>query len=796
VEESGFFGRRGDYAGSGDWREHRPFQHLQRGFAEASSLCRPESYRNALGGNPGTPAMPVAPANFVDWRTQTRSFTEIAAINPFLNFILTGIDTPVRVSGAAVSWNFFRLLGVRMSLGREFLPEEDQPGRNRVAILTHSTWVNHFGSRADILGGTLMLNDVAFTVVVVLSADSEFVGRASNFHAKDRFDVWVPLAISRVNPSRGSHPLRVFARLKPETTMEQAQADLNMVATNLARMYPEDNRDRGIRAVPLYEEVTAELRPALWTFMAAVSCVLLIACANVANLMLSRGASRHREISVRVAIGAGRGRIVQQLLVESVVLAFGGGATGLMLAIAAVRLAMRYLPPDLARAAAISGTPIDARVAVFTGFITLATGILFGLAPLFESRRVSPNDALKQEARIAGDGRSRLRSVLIVGQMAVTLLLLIGAGLLGKSLWALLSVPPGFRTDHMLTATLTLPRSRYPMPEQIAAFQRELIERLNHAPGVQSAGLGAYLPLSGADNGWAFTIEGRPPLPQGVYNVVKYRPVSHAYFETIGMPLLRGRSFSATDSRNAPFVVVINAAMAREYWGGENPVGQRLRFASAEWRTIIGVVGDVRHEGLDRDLKPEMYVTFAQAPQPEGVSSIVVRTAISPASATTVLRNAVSAIDPALPLDQIRTMEELVSSSVGAPRFRTVLLTVFSMLAIAMAAVGIYGVTNYSVAQRTREFGVYLALGATASDVMRLVLRRSATLIVLGAGTGLLGAFGLTRLVAGFLFGVAALDPLTFGAATVFLFAIALFASYVPAKRASRVDPIAALRYE
>jgi putative ABC transport system permease protein len=742
---------------------------------------------------PGSGALgTVAPANFVDWRERTHSFSAVAAINPFPSFVLSGSGDPVRVSAAAVSWNFFSVLGTPITMGRSFLQEEDQPGRNHVAILAYATWVDRFGARADILGKTITFSDVDYAVVGVLPREFEFVTKTSDFQARNRFDVWVPLALNKT-PSRGTHPLRVFARLEPGTDLRQAQAEVDLLATDLARTYPEDNRGKGITAIALREHVTADARPALLTLLGAVGCVLAIACANVANLLLSRGASRQKETSVRLAIGASRVRIAQQLLVESALLGLVGGAIGLGFAFAATRVAVPYLPPDLSRAA---GVAIDWRVLIFTGAISLATGILFGLAPLFQARRVNAAESLMPGTRVVGGRQAGLRSSLVVGQMAVTVILLIGAGLMAKSLWALLHVPRGFRSEQVLTARLTLPRLRYQDAARVAAFQRDLFERLRHMPGVQSAGAGAYLPLSGDDNGWAFFIEGRPPLPTGVYEFAKYRAVSDGYFEALGVPTMQGRAFRTADDQDAPYVVVINASMARAHWGDQTPVGQRLRFGGPQWRTVIGVVGDVRHEGLSAEPKPEMYVPFAQAPNVESTPTIVVRTAIDPVAMTSALRAAVAVTDTAVPLDRVTTMEQLVSASVGQPRFRTFLLAALSMLAMVMAVVGIYGVTNYTVVQRTREFGIYLAVGATTGDVLRLVLGQAAVLILSGLAVGLLASLALTRLIAGWLYGVAPLDLQTFGAVALVLFAVACLASYIPARRATRIDPMVALRYE
>jgi putative ABC transport system permease protein len=737
----------------------------------------------------------VAPANFVDWREQARSFSGVVAINPFPAFVMNTPDAPARVSAAAVSWNFFSLLGARVAIGRGFLPEEDRPDRNRVAILTHRLWMERFGGRSSVVGSPVALNDQSYTVVGVLPEDFELVNRSADFQARTSFDIWVPLALTN-NPSRGSHPLRVFARLKPGVTLENAQADLNDIAANLSRAYPADDKDTGIAAVALHEQVTGDVRPALITLSGAVGFVLLIASANVANLMLSRGTARQKEIAVRMAIGASRLRVARQLLVESAVLACIGGALGLLLAFAAVRAAAPYLPSDLSRA---NGFPVDARVLIYTALISLTTGALFGLAPLFQMRRISASESLQHGTRIAG-GSARLRSALVVGQMAVTVILLISAGLMEKSLWALLHVPPGFRADRVMSARLTLPRSRYTDIARVSAFHRELIQRLQESPGIEAAGLTAYLPLSRLDNSWVFFIEGRAPLPIGVYNNAKYRPVSEGYFETIGMKTIRGRTFTAGDHTDAPWVVVINESMARTYWGTQNPIGHRLRFGSRstgpDWRTIVGVVGDVRHEALEDEPKPELYVPFSQAPSTEPMAAIVVRTTIDAAATTKTLRDTVSAIDRSAPLDEVRTLEEIVSLSVSQPRFRTALLVVFSTLALLMASIGVYGTTSYSARQRTREFGVYVAMGATSRDVLRTVLGRAAIVIAIGLVLGLLASVGLTRALTKFLYGVTPLDPATFVAAPLFLFIIAIVASYVPARRATRVDPIVALRYE
>lgn len=744
---------------------------------------------------PGSEPGSVAPGNYLDWRTQSQSFSDIATLYPFRSFILTGYGETARLAGAGVSSNFFRLLGVEMTLGRAFLEEEDSPDKGRVVVLTHSTWQNRFGGRKDILGQRLILSDNAYTVVGVLPVDFKFVSRAADFGNGDQaFDLWVPLAFTdREKGQRGTHPLRVFARLKPGVSPGEAQAELDVIGANLARQYPDSNKDEGIMAIPLGQQVTGDFRTALTTLLCAVGLVLLIACANVANLLLSRAAAREREIAVRLALGASRGRLARQLLTESVLLSLIGGALGLVLAAVALKTLAPLLPADLPR---LSEIAVDMRVFLFTAFVSIATGILFGLAPLFRSNKTTAGESLKQSGRVTGGIHQGLRSVLAVTQVAVALILLTGAGLMLKSFWSLLHVSPGFRTEHVLTSRVSLPKSRYPDARRISEFQRDLLERVRSAPGIQSAGITAYLPFSGTDNAWAFTIDGRPPLPPGEYVMAKYRVASTRYFSTIGIPLLRGRDFTDADTADAPFVVIINESMARAHWLGENPVGQRLKFGSDIWRTVIGVVGDVHHENLDGEAKPEMYVPFSQSPNRESRSIVVMRTAVDPGAATSALREAVSSIDTALPIDQVSTMEQLVSASVGQPRFRTVLLGAFALLALVMASIGIYGVLNYLVAQRTREFGIRIAIGATEGDVLRLVLGRAAVLVGVGLAVGILGSASLAKLISGLLYGVDALDPLTFAVVPLLLAAVALLASYIPARRAMRVEPITALRQD
>ena len=754
--------------------------------------------KNIFDGTLGT----VAPANFFDWRAQSRSFSRMAAIDPYPDFILNGASEPQRLAGAAVSSGFFSLFGVRMALGRDFLAEEDHPGRNQVVVLSYSAWTRYFSARPDVVGRPLTLNNGSYTVVGVLPRDFSLASKASDFQARNRFDLWTPLALpSPPEPwQRGTHPLCVFARLKPGVAPAQAQADLNRIAGNLQRMYPDDDKQMGIAAVPLGQHVVANVRTALFTLLAAVGMVFLIACANIANLLLTRAAARQKEMSLRVALGASRRRLARQLLTESMVLAVAGGVLGAVIAFLSVPALVRHLPTDLPRTSEIA---VDGRVLAFTSLVALMTGIVFGLVPLFQTWRVSANDSLKQSGRIVAAGQSRLRGALIAGQVAIAMVLLIGAGLMTKSLWTLLQVSPGFRTEQVLTARLSLPpqytngyKFGIGQHRRISTFQRELLGHVRDISGVQSAAFTAYLPLSGTDNSWAFIIEGRPPRPEGVYDMANYRPVSAGYFETMGIPVERGRGFSTGDTEDSPLVVAINETMARTWWGRQNPVGRRVRFAGAAWRSVVGVVGDVHHEALGTKPEPEMYVPYGQVPNVEARPTIVLRTSIEPANVVNALRRAVAEVDPNVPVDQIETMKQIVFGSVGQSRFRTTVIVMFALLALFVASIGLYGVMSYLVSQRIREFGIRMAVGASRGAVLRLVLRQAAKLVGVGIGLGLVVAALLARLIASLLYGVGPLDAATLATVSILLAVVALVASYVPAHRAAKVDPMSSLRYE
>jgi predicted permease len=743
----------------------------------------------------------VAPANYYDWHEQSHSFAKMAAIDPNPDFILTGSGQPRRLAGAAVSQEFFSLLGVRMTVGRDFLPAEDRPGANQVVILSYSTWTNFFGGRPDVAGRSIRLNDTQYTIVGVLPRDFYLVGKSADYQSRTRFDVWTPLALPSPPPAwqRGTHPLRVFARLKPGISIEKAHADLNQVAANLQRLYPDDDKQKGIAAVSLGQHVVGGVRLALFTLLGSVAMVLFLACANIANLLLTRGATRQKEIAVRIALGASRPRVARQLLTESLVLALAGGVLGFILALVGIPALVAHLPADLPRAAEIA---VDWRVMSFTSLISILTGVLFGMVPLYQSRLVSANDSLKS-GRAVATGQSLLRSSLIVGQVAIAAILMSGAGLLTKSFWKLTRVSPGFQTEHILTARLSLP-PRYTNGNvfgtgkhlEISHFQAELLRRVKEIPKVQSAAFTSYLPMSGVDNSWAFDIEGRAPNPPGVYDVANYRPVSAAYFETMGIPILRGREFSASDNENSPLVVLVNATMARTWWGTRDPIGMRLRFGDQLWRTIVGVVDDVHHGSLETKPEPELYVPYGQVPNVEARPVIVLRASVDPAGLISQMRLAVAAVDPNVPMDQVETMKQFVYGSEDESRFRMVAVLSFALLAMFVASIGLYGVMSYSVAQRTREFGIRMAVGATRGAVFAVVLANAAELVAIGICLGVVGALLLARLIATLLYGVTPFDASTFVGVSLLMAAVALFSSYLPAQRAARINPMDALRYE
>jgi putative ABC transport system permease protein len=728
-------------------------------------------------------------ANYIDWRDQNHVFENIAAIAGG-NFNLTGVGDPERITGYRVSASLFPLLGVAPQVGRWFTPDEDRAGANPVVIMSHRLWQRRFGGDPNIVGKPLTLNGRSVTLVGIMPADFRF-------HTQDD-ELWAPIAFSQEDQAnRGTHYLDVMARLKPGVTLGQAQAEMSTIAARLQQQYPETNTDVGSEVVPLHEHLVGNIRPALLIFLGAVGLVLLIACVNVANLLLARAAVRQREIAVRVALGASRWRLIRQFLTESVLLGVLGGGVGLLLALFGLRLLTALIPPDIPQ---ISNISIDPSVLGFTILISLLTGLIFGLAPAIQWSSLSPNDTLKEGGRDAVAGRgNRIRGGLIVAEVAISLVLLIGAGLLINSFLRLRHVDPGFRTNNLLTMRLFLPQLKYREPAQRAAFFTDINRRLENVPGVKSSAVTTNLPLYKQSTETNITIEGRPDPPPNQEPIITTRVISPKYFETMGIPLLSGRQLTDQDTDSSPNVTVISETMARRYWPGENPVGKRIAFDRPEkeddWFQIVGIARDVRQYDLISDIKPQMYVSYQQVgffvPR-----DLVVKTDVEPLSLAAAVRQTIWDIDKDQPVSNIRTMDQIASESTARQRFSMLLFSIFASVALLLAAVGIYGVMSYSVAQRRGEFGIRMALGAQKRDVLKLTIGKGLKLVLLGVVFGLAGAFALTRLMKSLLFGVGATDAPTFAAISLVLVGVALLASYIPARRATKVDPIEALRYE
>jgi len=749
-------------------------------FAEADKLVRVYEKRLKLGRQRNAVSAP----DFIDWRSQNRVFEDIAAYAPW-STNLTGGDEPMRLAGTVTSASLFSVLGVRPQLGRTFLAEEDQPNGDRVVILSHGLWQRRFGSDTGVVGRSIVLNGASFTVVGVMPAGFEFPSKET--------ELWAPLGLDPSNQEgRGSHYLDVVARLKPGVTLQQAQANMETIAGELEKQY-QVNTGHGVNIFPLYEEIVGSVRTALLVLLGAVGLVLLIACANVANLLLVRTVARQKEIAIRTTLGASRRRIIQQLLTESILLGVLGGALGLLLAVWGTDLLINISPSNMPRMSEIT---IDYRVLGFTFAISLLTGVIFGLLPALQALRFNINESLKSEGRgvVGSSSRSRARSVLIVTEIALALVLLVGAGLLIKSFKRLGEVDPGFKPDNVMTMQLSLPRAKYGKPEQQSAFIQQVLERIEAVPGVGSVSMVAAPPFSGFTASRYFQIEGRPPRPAGEGFNAGYNSASPNYFQTLGIPLRRGRDFTRQDVMGTPEVVIINEAMARRFWPDEDAIGGRLRIGEDAWRTVVGVVGDVRHTGLDEEPKPEMFYPYLQSPL--SFMTLMVRSATDEKSLRASIQREIRAVDPDLPVYGIKSMEQLISESVSPRRLNMILLTTFAIVALVLAALGIYGVMAYSVSQRTHEIGIRMALGAQRGDVLKMIVGQGLILTLTGIGIGLAASFGLTRLMASLLYGVTATDPLTFIVVALVLGTVALMASFIPARRATRVDPMEALRYE
>ncbi|HJZ81428.1 MAG TPA: ABC transporter permease [Pyrinomonadaceae bacterium] len=743
--------------------------------------------------------------NFADLRSQSKSFERLAAYYND-NFTLTGQREAVLLRGAVVTADLFPLLAVSPALGRSFLPEEDQAGggsQGRPAILSWECWQQRFAGERAMVGRVITLNNTSFTVIGIMPAEFRFPIQAQPV------EVWVSTALDyekkgpgSIMAQRGYRGWRVIGRLKPTATPEQAQAEADVIATGLATQFPEVNKDMGIKALPLLESIVGDLRPTLLLLLGAVGFVLLIACVNVANLLLERGISRQREITVRLALGAGRWRIARQLLIESVLLAGLGGIVGTLLAVWGMNLIMALSPEGIAR---IAETQLDVRVLAFTALVSLATGVAFGLAPALIISRTNLAESLKEGGRSTSSSNrtNRARSLLVVAEIALAMVLLVGAGLLIQSLVRLQQVKLGFDPHNVLTFNVAMPTDRSTGPPQIADFYRRLTERMQALPGVVNASVIFQMPLGGRAGTTGLGIKGYQPLdpadePEAVIHIA-----GPEYFRTMGIALVQGREFTEHDDLNSTPVLIINEALARKYFPNENPIGRQIiaGFSTVPTtgdtpprREIVGVVADVKHHNLSVPPRPEFY--YAQAQMPIATMTVVARTSGDPHSLINPARGAVQSLDKDAPVYGPRTVEELISRSVATPRFNTLLLGLFAAVALVLTMVGLYGVISCIVSQATHEIGIRMALGARQSDVLKLVVGHGLMLTLVGLGIGVVGALTMTRLMKSLLFGVTATDATTFVTVSLALIVVSLLACYIPGRRATKVDPLEALRYE
>ncbi len=726
--------------------------------------------------------------NYQDWK-KNRSFQDLAAFVP-TDSILSALEEPARVPDAVITSNLFSVLGVQPALGRAFTPKEEEPGADREVILSNSTWRTQFAADPHVLGRTLELNGQPYQIIGVMPPSFAFPSKTTQ--------LWRPLALSpRGRANRGGYFLNVVGRLKPGVRMEDARSEMTAIGARLEQQYPDQNRGYGVWTVPLLRQTVGRMREVLLVLLGAVAFVLLIACVNVANLFLGRGAARGREIAVRGALGAGRSRLIRQLLTESTVLSILAGALGLAVAFWGIRGLVLLAPKDLPR---LNEIAIDIPVLVFTLLVSLAAGVLFGMVPALRISRVDLNDALREGGRSMSGGRRMryVRSGLTVAEVALSMILLTGAGLMIRSLLTLEAIHPGFLTENVLTWRVSASRTKYAQPPQLAAFYADLLQRLQSIPGVQSAAATTDVFLSSTPNSGSFTVEGHPsPPPEQQIEATTDR-VTTGYFQTMGVPLLRGRFFNEHDGPDTTPAVLINETMARRFWPGEDAVGKRFKFGDAgsnsPWLTVVGIVGDMRRQGQDKVARCETFSSLAQRPA-RGMT-LVIHTASDPAKTAGMVRDAVRSIDKSAVLFERSTIADQIGESLAQRRFQTLLLGLFSLLALVLATVGIYGVVYQSVSQRTNELGIRVALGAQKSSLLRMIMGEALGMVSLGALAGGVAAFAISRALSSFLYSVTAADPLTYFAVVLLLVLAAVLASVIPARRATGVYPINALRYE
>jgi putative ABC transport system permease protein len=734
--------------------------------------------------------------NFRDWRDKNTVFEQMAAYRYRL-FTMTGAEGAESFLGLECTDRVFSVLRVQPLLGRTFAPGEDRPGRERVLVISHRVWQRRFHADSSIIGRRVTLDGRPYSIIGVMPPTFSFPNNTPGQRVAPR-ELWIPMRPSGDLEERGSHNYWTVARLAPGVSLEQARTVMRTIADNLARQYPETNKDFTVSVLPLKAYVAGTARQALLFLLAAIGIVLLLMCANIANLLLSRAEARRREMALRQALGASRVRLVTQTLTESILLALGGAAAGLVIAYHGTRVLVWLAPPNLPR---LEQTAVDAQVLGFMVLVTVCVGVLFGLAPAFWASDVNVQQALKEGgARVSGSAMgSRIRQALVVTQLALAIMLLVGAGLLLRSFVRVMSVDVGFRVPQLLTAIVNLPPVRYSDPAQQVAFFETALQRIEAIPGVVSAAVSDSIPLTGINDQGGFAVEGRPDPPPGASGPHANRPrVSAKYFETMGMRLIEGRVFDARDRHDTQPVAIVSDLAARMYWPGVSPLGKRLATewmnGRPVWRHIVGVVQSTRHFGLEAPQKAEVYLPFQQAPSL--FMQLVVRTQGDPAASIAPIREQIAALDPDQAAFAFQTMETLIRGANARRRFQTALVTGFALLALLLATIGVYGVMRHMVIQRSREIGVRLALGARAEDVVRMVLRSGLQLAVPGVVAGLLGAVALSGILTSFLFNVSSLDPATYVGVAALLVVVTMLATYLPSRSAARLDPLMTLREE
>ena len=744
---------------------------------------------------PGMSFFSVSPANYLDWQSQNRSFEQLAAYG-FESFNVGGGERPEAIRGAAVAPGFFSILRAQPVLGRTFAAEEDRPGQGHVVILGHTLWRDHFAADPGIVGRNVLLDGQTYTVIGVMPPKFKFPGWA---------DLWVPLAWSNEKRAvRGNHNYLVIGRLKPEVAVQQAKADLSAISARLEQQYPEDDKGWGATVLSLREQIVGDVRPALLVLLGAVAFVLLIACANVTNLVLAKTLARKKEMAIRTSLGASRAAVLRQILAETLLLSLAGGTVGLFLARFGIALIQKFLADRLPSSTEIT---LDAQVLAFTLFLALFAGILAGLLPAVRFTRTDVNEALKQgQSRGSSDsGGSKTRGLLVVSEVALSLVLLIGAGLMIRTLLRLGSVQPGFDPNNVLTARLTVPGAKFSSPAAQISFYEQVLGRVRATPGVESAGLIDSLPMDDGGSHQPVAVEGQPFVPMADQPEVDVRLISPGYLRAMRVPVSRGRDLNDADVAGRPPVVFISESMAKRFWPIENPIGKHitLTFFPGVVREVAGVVGDVKQDSLDQTRPVEtLYWPLSQLAVPPSETwhsfgmSLAVRTSADPASAISGVTSAVHQVDPETPVVSVVTMEGLISASLSPQRFNVLLLGAFAGLALVLAVVGIYSVLSYSVRRRVREIGIRMALGATHSDILHMVVADGMKPIFLGVTIGLAAALALSRVVTSLIYGVRATDPLTFAGVALLLVAVGLFATILPAYRATRVEPVRTLREE